>query len=118
MVVVRRPISSFGLATGRRRERSPSVIWPAALTTASTGERAARVRRYAPPTDNTKARIPTVARTRPNSPRGRMTEGRGLTASTTRADDVGVFSKLGGGLTGTAETMWFALPEESSALPC
>jgi hypothetical protein len=49
MVVVRRPISSFGLATGRRRERSPYVISLAALTTASTGERAARVRSYARP---------------------------------------------------------------------
>jgi hypothetical protein len=49
MVVVRRPISSFGLATVRRRERSPSVISLAALTTASMGEKAAWVRRYAPP---------------------------------------------------------------------
>jgi len=36
MVVVRHPISSFGLATGRRRERSPYVISLATLTTAST----------------------------------------------------------------------------------
>ena len=49
MVAVRRPTSSFGRPTGRHLERSPAPIPRAEMTTASTGESAARARKYAPP---------------------------------------------------------------------
>src|ERR671917_209328 len=52
MVAVRRPISSFGRTTGRRFERSLSVIFLADRATVLTGDSAVRARRYAPPTES------------------------------------------------------------------
>src|SRR5215213_10782201 len=53
--IARRPISSFGFATGSRFARSPSPISRAVAVTTSTGLSAVRASRYAPPMERMKA---------------------------------------------------------------